>query len=74
MYDVFSPNYTCLVQIISYVHEGRLAVGLHIDPECHATARGSRTVPNPPHTALLGVDGERRGPNAKLGERGAGSV
>ena len=39
--------------------------------ERHRIPRGRSTVPHPPHTAAQGVIGERKGPNAKLGERGA---
>ena len=40
-------------------------------PERHATARGRPIVPRPPPRAAVGVAGDRTGPNAKLGERGA---
>ena len=40
-------------------------------PERHRTSRDRKTVPRPPHIAAQGVVGERTGPNAKLGERGA---
>ena len=41
-------------------------------PERRPTPLGRATVPRPPHTAGLGVPGERRGAVAKLGERGVG--
>ena len=43
-------------------------------PEHQPTHRGRATVPRPPHTAALGVPGERTGAAAKLGERRASIV
>ena len=38
-------------------------------PERHPAARDRESAPRPPHTAALGVAGERKGANAKVGER-----
>ena len=40
-------------------------------PRAEPTPRGRATAPRPPHTATLGVVGERSGAAVQLGERGA---
>ena len=40
-------------------------------PNRHRASRGRATAPRLPHTAALGVTGERMGAAAELGERGA---
>ena len=40
-------------------------------PERHRTPHGRTAVARPPHTAFLGVPGERTGAASQLGERGA---
>ena len=40
-------------------------------PECHRTPRGRATATRPPHTAALGVAGERTGATVELVEREA---
>ena len=75
---VFNPYYQVYMTLTSSSSRSRSSQQFLFEynvltpaaPERQPTTRGRATVPRRPHTAALGVAGERTSANARLGERG----